>query len=97
MHSLHAARPGRATIRLLKTSPVNAVLSAMYAIQAAGSQFWGKNTLVISDTDRGDIITGLFTAFNQFSPITYSEDGDTNSWSFNVGYVSFNLGAGFSS
>lgn len=94
MHSLHAARPGRATVRLLKTSPVNAVLSQMYAVQASGSENWGKNTLIVSDTARGDIITCLYTGFAKFPTINYAEDGDFNTYEFNVGYVSFNLGDG---
>lgn len=94
MHSLHAARPGRATIRLLKTSPVNAVLSAMFAVQAASAALWGKNTLVVSDTARGDVVTCLLTAFTKFADLTYAEDGNMNEWSFNVGYISFNLGTG---
>lgn len=94
MHSLHAARPGRATVRLLKTSPVNAVLSAMLAVQAASAALWGKNTLTVSDTARGDIVTCISSAFTKWADLTYAEDGNMNEWSFNVGYISFFLGDG---
>ena len=94
MHSLHAGRPGKAIIRLLRTSPVNAVLSAMFNLQAASASVWGQNTIVVVDTARGDIITGLGTAFGQFPGITYAEDGNMNEWTFKIGKISWNLGTG---
>lgn len=38
MHSLHADKSGTVTIRVLKTSPVNAKLSNLYQLQAKSSK-----------------------------------------------------------
>lgn len=94
MHSLHVGRPGKAIVRLLKTSPLNAVLSAMFATQAGSAATFGKNTLVIGDIARGDIVTCLYTAFAKFAAINYGEDAGMNEWTFNVGRISFFLGTG---
>lgn len=94
MHSLHVGRPGKATIRLLKTSPVNSLLSSGFAIQASSAALWGKNTIVVTDNARGDIVTCLSCAFTKHTGVTWAEDGNYNEWSFNVVFVSFNLGDG---
>ena len=91
MHSLH---PGRATVRLLKTSPVNAVLSQLFNLQAASASLWGKNTIVVTDLARGDIVTCLFSAYTKMPSVTWAEDGNYNEWSFNVGVLSWDLGDG---
>ena len=76
MHSLRANRSGVITVRLLKTSPVNGLLQAAFDLQRISSANWGQNTLVISDTARGEVTSGLFAAFKQFTPVTYAQDGD---------------------
>jgi Protein of unknown function (DUF3277) len=82
MHSLRASNSGRIVVRLLKTSPVNAQLSALYNFQRTSSILWGQNVLVVSDVARGDVITGTQMAFVRQTPVVYSEDGDMNEWSF---------------
>lgn len=82
MHSLHASNGGRFTIRLLKTSPANAALNALYNLQKSNASLWGQNTLVVSDTARGDVLTGTTIAFNKQSPVKYGKDGGTNEWNF---------------
>jgi hypothetical protein len=94
MHSLHAGRPAKAMIRLLKTSPINAILQAMYNLQVSSGSLYGNNVIVVSDTSRGDVITCLNSAFSRFPTITYAEDGNMNEWSFNVAQVSWLLGTG---
>ena len=47
MHSLHASNTGTITVRLLKTSPVNATLDAMYNFQRAHSPL--RRSLTIED------------------------------------------------
>src|SRR5690348_12531041 len=54
MHALHAARPGRITARYLKTSPTNALLSAMFNFQQASPANWGTNVIEFIDVNRGD-------------------------------------------
>src|ERR1700752_4333993 len=45
MHSLHAGNGSIWRVRLLKTSPQNALLSAMYNYQKQSSAYWGQNHL----------------------------------------------------
>jgi hypothetical protein len=93
MHSLRASNAARITVRLLKTSPVNAVLNAMYHIQRLTVSGWGINTLVVSDVYRGDIVSGDSIAFSRHPVITWAEDANRNEWTF-FGNVIPILGAG---
>src|SRR4051812_15698354 len=58
MHSLHAAKPGLITVRLLKISPANAQLDALYNLQTANPALHGQNTITVSDPQRGDFHAG---------------------------------------
>lgn len=92
MHSLHADKSGRITIRVLKTSPTNSLLQAMYDIQSISSAVWGNNVIVISDTARGDTTAARAVAFQKFPNITYAKEGGVNEWTFNAGYIDAVLG-----
>lgn len=94
MHSLHAGQPGNFTIRLLKVSTANFLLSTMYDFQTSSSAFWGLNTIVISDLVRGDVVTGMQCAFRRQPPNTWAKDGNIIEWAFNAGRVFELLGAG---
>ena len=50
MHSLHAGKGGTVTVNLLKTSPTNRKLSAMYNAQSQSSATWGNNIILIRNT-----------------------------------------------
>lgn len=93
MHSLRAGNPGRATVRLLKTSPVNALLQNLYNLQRSSAALWGQNVMVISDIVRGDILTITTVAFSRQTPITYGKDGGMNEWTF-FGNLNQQLGFG---
>jgi hypothetical protein len=93
MHSLRAGRPGRATLRYLKTSPVNAVLSLMFNFQQSASSLWGENVLEFIDQMRGDSITLVNAAFVKPPDITYDRDGRYNEWTFD-GVLTQILGVG---
>lgn len=93
MHSLHAGRGGRITVRLMKTSPTNAVLNAMYNLQTANPALHGQNVIVVSDPFRGDLHKMELGAFEKHPDIVYSEDGPMNEWVF-VGRLDMQLGAG---
>lgn len=93
MNSLRASNAGRVTVRLLKTSPVNAALSQMYNFQKASSGTWGQNVLVVSDVARGDVVTGIEIAFTRQPNLTYAKDANTNEWIFE-GLIQEVLGAG---
>lgn len=93
MHSLRASNAARFTIRLLKTSPANALLSAAYNLGRSSSALWGQMTLVVSDVVRGDVVTGDTIAFAKQPTITYATNAGMNEWSL-MGNVIEELGAG---
>ncbi len=93
MHSLHADRSGHITIRLLKTSPVNSLLAALYNFQTASGSTHGKNVLTIANKVTGDVITCQSTAFKKAPSLTYAKEGGMNEWEFNAGNISRVLGA----
>lgn len=93
MHSLRGSNAGRITVRLLKTSPTNAVLSQAYNFQKSSSANWGKNVMRFSNTVVGDVITADTIAFAKQTGITYAEDASMNEWTF-YGRVNMLLGSG---
>ena len=92
MHSLHADKSGKVTIKLLKTSPVNAKLSNMYAFQTSSGATHGQNTLSISNSATGDIITCRSVAFEKAPSINYAKEGGMNEWAFSAGIIDRTLG-----
>lgn len=93
MNTLRASNAARITIRLLKTSPVNAQLSQLYNFQRASAGQWGQNVMVVSDVARGDIVTGGSIAFARQPSVTWAKDGNFNEWNFD-GVVDMLLGTG---
>lgn len=96
MHSLHASTSSTVTVRLLKTSPVNAQLMTMNKYQAASASRWGQNTITVEDTARGDLITVTNAAFKKIPPLKYAKDGDMVEWVFDGGNTTWVLGKGIS-
>lgn len=84
MHSLHADKSGVVTIRVLKTSPLNAILMQMYDAQQASSLLWGQNVIVARETQSGDITTAVQCAFKKKPNIKYAKDGDILDWPFDA-------------
>lgn len=81
MHSLHADKSGTVTVRLLKTSPTNAILQAMYDAQTASSALHGQNLITVSNV-AGDVTTARSCAFKRKPAINYRKDGDILEWVF---------------
>ena len=94
MHSLHAGKGANITVRLLKTSPTNSLLSTMYKGDTENSGQHGQNTISIRDLQRNDVITAQQCAFAKFPDITYAKDGGEMTWTFHAGIVDFDLGSG---
>lgn len=92
-HSLYGDKSGKVTVRLLKTSPTNALLSAMYAFQTASGATHGQNTLVINDSSRGDVITCEQAAFAKAPDLTFAKEAGTNDWEFDAIKITRTLGA----
>lgn len=93
MHSLHANKSGVITVRLLKTSPVNAQLSQMYAFQTASGANHGRNTLSIANNSTGDVTTCQVVAFLRKPDLTYAKEGGSNEWTFHAGIIDSTLGS----
>lgn len=92
-HGLSTDKSGRISIRLLKTSPVNAQLLAMANFQRSSGATHGQNTLTINDVNRGDVVTCRQVAFKKIPTITFSKDPGINEWSFDAIFVDILLGA----
>jgi hypothetical protein len=92
MHSLRADKSGTCTVRLLKTSPTNGLLQAMYLFQTLSSANWGNNTLVVSDVARGDLASCRSVAFKKVTGLTWAKDANMNEWAFNCGLIDFIIG-----
>lgn len=81
MHSLRADNSATLSIRLLKNSPTNALLSAMYNVQKISSAAWGQNVITIISSV-GDAITCTGVAFKRQPTVVYAEKGGMNEWQF---------------
>lgn len=96
MHSLVADKSAKVTVRLLKTSLTNQLLSSMLAFQRASSANWGQNTFTLVNTTSGDTISCSSVAFGKVPNLKYDKEGALNEWEFNVGVCDVALGAGVS-
>jgi len=94
MHSLNASKAGKATVRLLKTSPTNGLLSAMYNFQRTSSANWGQNVVAASDIVRGEQYSCQQVAFSKFPNNTYAQDAGMLEWNFDVGIMDPALATG---
>jgi hypothetical protein len=93
MHSLHADKSGKLSVRLLKTSPTNQLLSVLFAFQTSGGASYGQNTIVIVDKSRGDVITASQVGFAKAPDLAYAKDGGTVEWVFNAVKIERTLGS----
>lgn len=82
MHSLHADKSGTITVRLLKTSPVNAQLMAMYNFQTSSATSHGQNTITLNDSARGDVMVCRQCAFTKAPSLSYGKDAGLNEWTW---------------
>lgn len=93
-HSLIASNAGTATVRLLKTSPINQALMLMYDLQSASSALWGQNVLTCVDTARQDLTVGAGVAFKKKPTLTYAKEAGMMEWTFDIINLNTVLGAG---
>ncbi len=84
MHSLHADKSGRVTVRLLKTSPTNQVLMAMYDAQRISASLWGQNVIVGRQIVAGDTVTALSCAFKKPPDLKYAQEGGLVEWEWDT-------------
>jgi hypothetical protein len=93
MHSLHASRAGRITVRVLKTGIVNSQLSKLYNYQTTSSAYHGQNTIRIANPATGDVITGKQMAFVKLPDNVNAAEGNVMEWAFD-GLIDQVLGIG---
>lgn len=84
MHSLHADKSGQLTVRLLKTSPKNAQLMALYDAQSLSSSAWGQNVITVTHSVSGDTTVARSCAFKKRPDLNYRKDGDIVEWVFDA-------------
>lgn len=93
MHSLIASNAGKIMIRLLKTSPFNGVLYAMYNLQKSSSLYWGSNIIGVANAVTGDSYVCSACAFTKAPRNDYAEEAGLLEWDFNAGSITAVLGA----
>lgn len=93
-HNLHAGKGGTIAIRLLKTSPLNQALALLYAAQTNVSSLHGKNVIVVTDIQRGDVISARAVAFARLPSAVYNKDPRFMEWRFNAGIIDMLFGSG---
>ncbi len=93
-HSLVASDACTITIRLLKTSPINAGLQIMYDLQSASSALWGQNVITVTDTARNDLSLIQAAAFKKKPTLTYAKEAGFNEWVFDAIKLNTVLGSG---
>lgn len=84
MHSLHADKSGTLTIRLLKTSPVNGLLAAMFAFQTANAATHGLNTITTVDLVAGETVTCQQVAFVKAPSLGFGKEATPVEWVFSA-------------
>lgn len=89
MHTLHADRSGKITVRVLKTSPVNALLMAMLQFQRISAANHGQNTITVTHTSLGDVTTAQMVAFSKVPDNAYAKNADIREWNFDAIVVDF--------
>lgn len=87
MHSLKADKSGTVTIRLLYSSPANALLQSMYDAQSLSSSAWGQNVIVIRNKGNSEVTTCRDVAFQKQPDRTYSDEGQILEWVFDCGKI----------
>lgn len=92
-HNLYADKSGKITVQLLKTSPTNALLSAMLAFQRASGATFGQNTFALNDSSRGDVVSAQGVAFSKVPDLKWAKDGEPVTWEFNAIRIEITLGA----
>jgi hypothetical protein len=93
MHSLHADKSGTITVRLLKTSPTNAKLMAMYDLQTVDSRLYGQNVITVTDTGGQDSHGARGVGFKKKPSVVYAKEGQMLEWAFNAIAIDSVLGS----
>lgn len=82
IHNLYADKSGTLTVRLMKNSPMNAVLSAAYAAQTSNASLHGQNAVVINNKSTGETVTCTQVAFKKAPDLSYGKESKLVEWEF---------------
>jgi len=93
MQVLQATRGARLTLRLLKTSPVNAQLMALVEAQRVSGALWGQNTISLTNFATLDEVNAAGCAFEKIPDNNYDKTGKMFEWTFLVGNSTQTLGS----
>lgn len=91
-HSLHGNKSGHVTLRVLKTSPVNALLHAMYNFQTSSPANHGQNNISGVDGISGDEVTCQQVAFKRRPILKQAKVAGYNEWLFDAVQIDVVLG-----
>ena len=94
MHSLHAAKGGKVTVRCLRTGKINSDLSRIYAYNSQSSSNTGHDIISIRDIARGDSWVCAGCAIVKIPDNSYSTEGSVVEWVFNAGTIVGVFGTG---
>jgi hypothetical protein len=94
MHSLHCARGGRVTMRVMRTGIVNSFLSKLFTFDTESSANTGQILITIMDVQRGDHWTITGAAIVKLPTNTYGTEGGTIEWVFACGTIDGEFGTG---
>ena len=93
VHSLSAQKGADVSLKLLKNSKVNTLLSAMYNSQKTSSTLSGQNTIKISSS-LGDTIILAGVIFKKAPTTQFGLSAQIMEWTFTCGREEFVLAAG---
>ena len=90
--TLIADRTGTIKVSLMKTSPVNQLLSNLFNFQMQDSTLVAQNTIVITNIASGDTVTCSGVSFVKHPAIKFGKDPGNNEFEFKAQFVDYNLG-----
>jgi hypothetical protein len=95
IHSLIAQKGAEISIKLLKNSLLNELLSVAYNLQKTSSILSGQNIITINST-LGDSIIASGVIFKKLPTVTFAQEAQIMEWTFTAGKAEVVLGAGLS-
>ncbi len=93
MNTLRADYSGTCTVRLLKSSPVNQLLSLALAFQRTSASAHGQNTITLVDRNKGDAVTAEGVAFSKVPDLTFGKEAQIVEWQFTAIRINSALGS----
>lgn len=84
LHSRRADKSATVSVKLLKNSSTNALMSAMYNVQQENSALWGNNVITVALTSLGDTVVCTGVAFRKAPTVSYTDKGQLIDWEFNA-------------